>query len=153
MKRKSQHYPPNPQLLTLSRNELSAKDTMLCVYTTMRLMTLDREKSDLIVYTGYVTSTFLERFRRPRRVPIAYIHNSIGMAIDYVCIPIWPILDLRERLGKALGEDIAGVFDQKAMKTWEEDAVPLTPSSKRQRDATYPNAGPRAVNGKKCRRD
>ncbi|KAJ6783476.1 hypothetical protein PWT90_03509 [Aphanocladium album] len=132
----------NSQHLTLSKDELSAKDAKSCMHTRMRLMTHDRENAELIVYTGHVTFALLERFRRPRKVPIGYDHNSIGMTIDYVRVPIWPILGLRERLGKALGEDIVGVFNQEAMETWVEDAVPLPGGSrKRKRDGTETGAG------------
>ena len=99
----------------------------------MRLITHDCETSEFIVYTGHFTATFLERFRWPHKVPIG---NDIGLGIDYVRVPIWPILGLRERLGKALGEDLVGPFDHEAMESWEKDtAVVTTSSGKRKRGA------------------
>ncbi|KAH6879785.1 hypothetical protein B0T10DRAFT_551887 [Thelonectria olida] len=48
-------------------------------------------------------------------------------------VPIWPILGLRERLGKALGHDVVGPFNSYEMETWEKDAEKLE-KNKRKRE-------------------
>lgn len=103
----------------------------------VRLMTHDCETAEFIIYTATVTATFLERFRRPHRVPrSAETEDDLGMTINYARVPIWPILGLRERLGKALGEDVVGDFDPTVMETWEEDDVETPVSNgKRKRAA------------------
>ncbi|EGX96919.1 hypothetical protein CCM_01577 [Cordyceps militaris CM01] len=104
----------------------------------MRLLTHDSETAEFLVYTGHITATFLEHFRRPHKMPSATkFDGGLGLKIDYVRVPIWPILGLRERLGKALGEDLVGSFDPAVMETWEEDVVeaPTSIGSKRKRKA------------------
>ncbi|KAJ4178364.1 hypothetical protein NW767_014877, partial [Fusarium falciforme] len=48
-----------------------------------------------------------------------------GFKIKYTRVPIWPILGLRERLGKAFGQDVVGSFNPDEMKTWVRDADEL----------------------------
>ncbi|KAF9770608.1 hypothetical protein IL306_011826, partial [Fusarium sp. DS 682] len=56
-----------------------------------------------------------------------------GLRIEYTRVPIWPILGLRERLGKALGQEIVGSFNPDEIETWEKD--PEKPGGeKRKRD-------------------
>lgn len=133
------HFYSNPRVLAVFRRGISpAKDAKPFHDLKMRLITHDTEREEFIVYTGHVTATFLERFRRPHRAPKPTDSDEdIGLKIDYVRVPIWPILGLRERLGKALGEDIVGQFDPEAMETWEDDVVEGPPSSggKRKRTA------------------
>ena len=71
---------------------------------TLRILTHDSDTADFIVYTGHVTAGFLERFHDPNEAPEALTDGTLpGMDISYTRVPIWPILGLRERLGKALG--------------------------------------------------
>ncbi|KAJ3453076.1 hypothetical protein MRS44_018731 [Fusarium solani] len=41
-----------------------------------------------------------------------------GFKIEYTSVPLWPFLGLRERLGKAFGQDVVGVFNADEMETW-----------------------------------
>jgi hypothetical protein len=72
-----------------------------------------------VVYTALVTSTFLERFAHPTKAPTksetkgqgdSEVNEDIdvGLEVTYARVPVWPILGLKERLGRALGRDIAG---------------------------------------------
>lgn len=103
----------------------------------LRLLTHDSDTSDFIIYTAHVTAQFLERFHDPANVPdgIADDKECGGMKIEYSRIPIWPILGLRERMGKALGHDLVGTIDETHIETWQpaEDALPKTPPNKGKR--------------------
>lgn len=104
----------------------------------LRILTHDTDTCDFIVYTGHITAKFLDRFHDPFRVPASNEDEDgvPGIKIDYTKVPIWPILGLRERLGKALGEDIVGQFDPSEMETWDADAeTPLPRDAKRKREA------------------
>ncbi|XWW94752.1 hypothetical protein V2A60_002700 [Cordyceps javanica] len=131
------HFYSNPYVLSIFRKGTSpAVNAKPFCDLKMRVMTHDTERAEFIVYTGHVTKTFLERFRQPHRMPFpGDFDGDIGLRIDYVRVPIWPILGLRERLGKALGEDLVGDFDQEIMETWEEDVMetPRCSGSKRKR--------------------
>jgi hypothetical protein len=86
------------------------------------ILTEDTETSELIVYKGNITKEFLERFHDPFKAPADDGEVSVsGLKIEYTRVPIWPILGLRERLGKALGEDVVGAFNPDEMETWEKD--------------------------------
>ncbi|KAM3527994.1 hypothetical protein NHJ13051_002653 [Beauveria bassiana] len=133
------HFYPNPRISSLFRRGISpSKNARPFRDLKLRFMTHDIERAQFIVYTGHMTATFLERFRRPHRMPPApEFDGDLGFKIDYVRVPIWPILGLRERLGKALGKDVVGEFDPEVMETWEEDDVetPDSSGSKRKRTA------------------
>jgi hypothetical protein len=88
----------------------------------MRILTHDTETSEFLVYTGHVTAKFLDRFFDPSGAFYEEDGTIAGMKIEFTRVPIWPILGLRERLGKALGEDIVGSFDSNQMETWEFDS-------------------------------
>ncbi|KAK1239399.1 hypothetical protein MKX07_008887 [Trichoderma sp. CBMAI-0711] len=95
----------------------------------LRILTHDNETCEFLVYTGYVTAKFLDRFYDPSCAPLDEDGNVEGMKIEFTRVPIWPILGLRERLGKALGEDIVGPFDPSKMETWEFDGPRPEPRS------------------------
>lgn len=104
----------------------------------LRILTHDADTSEFIVYTGHVTAKFLDRFHDPFRVPTSEESQDTapGVKIEYTRVPIWPILGLKERLGKALGEDIVGPFDPSEMETWETDTEePQAKDNKRKREA------------------
>ncbi|KAM3497059.1 hypothetical protein MY10362_009576, partial [Beauveria mimosiformis] len=132
------HFYPNPRISGLfHRGNLPSKNARPFQDLKLRFMTHDIERAQFIVYTGHMTATFLERFRRPHRTPPApKFDGDLGFKIDYVRVPIWPILGLRERLGKALGEDLVGEFDPEVMETWEEDVVETPDSSGSKRKPT-----------------
>ncbi|RDA89774.1 hypothetical protein CP533_3568 [Ophiocordyceps camponoti-saundersi (nom. inval.)] len=87
----------------------------------LRLLTHDEATGEFIVYTARVTAKFLQKFHRPRETPLDADGNAVGLDMEYTRIPIWPILGLRERLGKALGQDMVGSFDTTNMETWDEE--------------------------------
>ncbi|CAK7208703.1 hypothetical protein SBRCBS47491_000181 [Sporothrix bragantina] len=73
----------------------------------LRILTHDDETSDFIVYTTVVTAAFLKRFAEPLKA-VDNAQEQAGLHIEYTRVPVWPILGLRERLGKALGRDFVG---------------------------------------------
>ncbi|RCI16256.1 hypothetical protein L249_3189 [Ophiocordyceps polyrhachis-furcata BCC 54312] len=87
----------------------------------LRLLTHDEATGEFIVYTARVTAQYLQKFDRPRETPLDADGKAVGLDIEYARIPIWPILGLRERLGKALGQDMVGSFDTTKMETWDEE--------------------------------
>lgn len=89
----------------------------------LRILTHDNETAEFIVYTARVTARFLERFHEPSEMPHDEDGGVAGIDMEYTKVPIWPILGLRERLGKALGEEIVGHFDPTEMETWEADGA------------------------------
>ncbi|KOS21840.1 hypothetical protein ESCO_001828 [Escovopsis weberi] len=92
----------------------------------LRVLTSDSETAEFIVYTGHVTAAFLDRFHDPfaNPGPTPGAPGGVpGIRIGYTRVPVWPILGLRERLGKALGHDIVGPFDPTQMETWHESDV------------------------------
>ncbi|KJR84459.1 uncharacterized protein SPSK_09010 [Sporothrix schenckii 1099-18] len=77
----------------------------------LRIITHDDETSDFMVYTTVVTAAFLRRFAEPKKAH-PNTEEQAGMHIEYTRVPVWPILGLRERLGKALGRDLVGDVQQ-----------------------------------------
>ncbi|CAK7216026.1 hypothetical protein SCUCBS95973_002665 [Sporothrix curviconia] len=73
----------------------------------LRILTHDDETSDFIVYMAVVTAAFLKRFAEPLKA-VENAEEQAGLDIEYTRVPVWPILGLRERLGKALGRDLVG---------------------------------------------
>ncbi|KAH7120094.1 hypothetical protein B0J13DRAFT_165305 [Dactylonectria estremocensis] len=89
---------------------------------TLRILTHDTDTSDFIVYTAYVTKEFLQKFHDPFKAPQDEDEQEhSGIRIEFARVPIWPILGLRERLGRALGCDIVGLFNHEEIETWEKD--------------------------------
>ncbi|KAF4589809.1 hypothetical protein GQ602_003698 [Ophiocordyceps camponoti-floridani] len=88
----------------------------------LRLLTHDETTGEFIVYTATVTAKFLDRFHRPWEAVRDEDGKVSGLSIEYTKIPIWPILGLRERLGKALGADLVGLFDGSVMETWDSNS-------------------------------
>ncbi|GKU14446.1 unnamed protein product, partial [Fusarium langsethiae] len=84
------------------------------------ILTKDTETSEFIVYKGNRTKEFLEKFHDPSKAPADDGEAGVsGLKIEYTRVPIWPILGLGERLGKALAEDVVGASDPEEMETWE----------------------------------
>ncbi|KAK0388038.1 hypothetical protein NLU13_4282 [Sarocladium strictum] len=120
------------KLLASRRNRPHFQDIKL------RILTHDSDTADFIVYTAYVTAHFLQRFHDPASRPDGATSESEGMKIEFTRVPIWPILGLRERLGKALGRDLVGIIDEDKIETWQpiEEEAPKSPTrGKRKRDA------------------
>lgn len=112
----------------------------------MRILTHDNETSEFLVYTGHVTAQFLDRFFDPSGAYYDEDGTIAGMKVEFTRVPIWPILGLRERLGKALGEDIVGSFDLNQMETWEDD------SSGSGSESRFSDSSARGANIKRKRR-
>ncbi|KAI9170909.1 hypothetical protein HJFPF1_00386 [Paramyrothecium foliicola] len=87
----------------------------------LRILSHDNDTAEFLVYTGHVTAKFLERFHNTHQVPQEEGEEVPGIKIEYTRVPIWPILGLRERLGKAFGQDIVGSFNSEEIKTWDEE--------------------------------
>ncbi|KAM5527767.1 hypothetical protein FOXYSP1_19640 [Fusarium oxysporum f. sp. phaseoli] len=88
----------------------------------LRILTHDTDTLEFIVYTGYITKEFLEKFHDPFKAPLDDDDAAVsGLKIEYTRVPIWPILGLRERLGKALGQEVVGAFNPDEIKTWEKE--------------------------------
>ncbi|KAH8669262.1 hypothetical protein BGZ61DRAFT_364379 [Ilyonectria robusta] len=101
---------------------------------TLRILTHETYTSEFIVYTGYVTKEFLEKFHNPFKAPEGEEKMELsGIKIEFTRVPISPILGLRERLGKALGQDMVGYFNHEEMETWVKD-LEKQESGKRKRD-------------------
>lgn len=113
----------------------------------MRILTHDNETSEFLVYTGHVTAQFLDRFFDPSGAFYDEDGTIAGMKIEFTRVPIWPILGLRERLGKALGEDIVGPFDSNQMETWEDESSGSGSGS----ESRFSEPGARGVNIKRKR--
>ncbi|CAK7215858.1 hypothetical protein SEUCBS140593_002672 [Sporothrix eucalyptigena] len=73
----------------------------------LRILTHDDDTSEFIVYTAVVTAAFLKRFAEPLKA-MEDAEEQAGLHIEYTRVPVWPILGLRERLGKAFGSDLVG---------------------------------------------
>ncbi|KAI1071373.1 hypothetical protein LB507_011694 [Fusarium sp. FIESC RH6] len=86
----------------------------------LSIITHDAETKEFIIYTSNVTKGFLRKFHNPFRVPRDDGDAALpGLKIEFTRVPIWPLVGLRERLGKALGHEIVGAFDENQMETWE----------------------------------
>ncbi|EFQ31098.1 hypothetical protein CGRA01v4_01957 [Colletotrichum graminicola] len=112
---------------------------------TVQLVTNDNETSEFIVYKGTVTAELLRKFHEPTKNPCTNERKTLadrleniagqgGMRIEYTRVPVWPILGLKERLGKALGKEVVGYFDEDNIETWEEEAERNPDRLKRRRD-------------------
>ncbi|KAK1961707.1 hypothetical protein LY78DRAFT_706307 [Colletotrichum sublineola] len=112
---------------------------------TVRLFTNDNETSEFIVYKGIVAAELLRKFHEPTKNRgtkgrktladrLEKMAGEGGMRIEYTRVPVWPILGLRERLGKALGKEVVGYFDEDNIETWEEEAERNPDRLKRRRD-------------------
>lgn len=104
----------------------------------LRILTTDNDTAEFIIYTATITAEYLQRFQTPWKTPNT-MEENLGMKIDYARVPIWPILGLKERLGKAVGQDIVGPFNPDDIETWDADDDPekVTPLGKRKREETF----------------
>ncbi|KAM6513297.1 hypothetical protein FALCPG4_015737 [Fusarium falciforme] len=92
----------------------------------LRILTHDTDTDTdipaFIVYTTHITNPFLQKFHNPYKAPPGDDRAAVsGFKIEYTKVPIWPILGLRERLGKAFGQDVVGFFNPNEMETWVTD--------------------------------
>lgn len=112
---------------------------------TVHLLMNDNDTSEFIVYKGKVTADLLRKFHEPTKNPRAAAGKTLvdkmeeladdgGIRIEYTRVPVWPILGLKERLGKTLGRDIVGDFDEDNIETWEEEADRKLDRLKRRRE-------------------
>ena len=74
----------------------------------VQLLTFDAGKQEFLVHSAVVTATFLDRFARPHKSARSEdSETGDGIKIEHTRVPMWPLLGLRERLGKSLGRGIA----------------------------------------------
>ncbi|RSL44248.1 hypothetical protein CEP54_014763 [Fusarium duplospermum] len=85
----------------------------------LQILTHDTATSAFIVYTAHMTKEFLRKFHDPfKALPDDSGATMSGFKIGHTSVPLWPFLGLRERLGKAFGQDVVGVFNTDEMETW-----------------------------------
>ncbi|GJC90468.1 hypothetical protein ColLi_13306 [Colletotrichum liriopes] len=100
----------------------------------VHILTVDDKDSYspyFLVYKGVVTEALLRKFDHPAENPQPE-GEADGMRIEYTRVRIWPVLGLRERLGKALGTDIIGNFNKDNDEMWVLDHKPNDGRNKRQ---------------------
>lgn len=98
----------------------------------VRVLTEAEEESAFMVYTATVPAAFLTMLHEPYMAPA----GNPQIEVEYTQVPVWPVLGLKERLGKALGADVVGNFDGVPMDTYESEVVtPEFTPPKRRRDA------------------
>ncbi|KAH8162150.1 hypothetical protein CIB48_g6084 [Xylaria polymorpha] len=100
----------------------------------VRLLTVAEEDDAFIVYSATVPKALLSMFHEPDTAPTG---NS-EVIVEHTRVPVWPVLGLKERLGKALGSDIVGDYEDTVMDTYEEELmspVAEAGSKKRGREA------------------
>jgi hypothetical protein len=101
----------------------------------LRILTGDSDTSEFIVYTGYINKEFLKKFHDPFKAPANDEDAAVsGLKIEYTGVPIWPTLGLRERLGKALGQEVVGEFNPDEIETWEKDPEKLSDEKRKRKD-------------------
>jgi hypothetical protein len=112
---------------------------------TVRILTNDNDAGDFLVYTATVTADHLQRLHYPAQCVVN--PSSDGrlvlprLDIEVTRVPTWPVLGLKERLGLALGEDVAGPVDVNNIETWQVKSPPPSPSEsdkKRSREDHLP---------------
>lgn len=91
----------------------------------VKILQQDNQAAEFVVYSAVVTAAFLRRFAEPTKAPTADAPQNGGLKIEVTRVPIWPVLGLKERLGKALGTEIAkeeiSLFADGGIETWESD--------------------------------
>jgi hypothetical protein len=106
--------------------------------TTVQILTHDVDSADFVVYTAVVPAACLELFHRPTRKPRGAERgeSDTGIKVEFQRVPVWPILGLKERLGKALGRDVVGHFDEENIEMWEDeqDATPSKQGSLKRKE-------------------
>ncbi|KAK7433434.1 hypothetical protein Landi51_13939 [Colletotrichum acutatum] len=124
--------PPSADKPLMSSPESSSlgepifQDTTVCI-----LAVNDKEPPApcFVLYRGIVRKELLQKFHNPTKnyrveeeeVLAGTLRGSTNTQIQYTEVPIWPILGLKERLGRALGKEIAGPFDENNIEMWEQD--------------------------------
>jgi hypothetical protein len=100
----------------------------------VQILTHDSDTGDFIVYTAVVSAATLKLFHVPTKTPEASDASPLGIKVEYCKVPIWPILGLKERLGKALGRDVVGEFDEEDIEMWEEETRPVGSLKRKERE-------------------
>ncbi|KAI5862444.1 hypothetical protein GGS23DRAFT_100801 [Durotheca rogersii] len=80
------------------------------------VMTISDDDTCFVIYKATVSKTLLEMFNEPGKAP----QGSTQTTIEYVQVPIWPLLGLKERLGLALGKSVVGDFDENTIQTFDD---------------------------------
>lgn len=89
----------------------------------VRLLSQDVITAEFVVYSTTVTADLLKRFDDPSWAPCVKDTENSGLNIEVTRVPIWPLLGLKERLAKALGEEVSGEATSELLETeietWE----------------------------------
>lgn len=111
----------------------------------VRILSQDIHTAEFVVYSTTLPADFLRRFDDLSWAPhINELQNS-GLKVEVTRVPIWPLLGLKERLGKALGEEISGrpcsdILDTE-IETWEtEEERDLRISGSKRKREVLPNS-------------
>lgn len=110
----------------------------------IRILSQDANSAEFIVYNAIVRADLLRRFDDPSWAPCVEDLQSSGLEIKVTRVPVWPLLGLKERLAKALGEEIAGEacsrLPSTEIETWEsEEERELRLSSLKRKRAAVPD--------------
>lgn len=63
----------------------------------------------LLVHRAVVSAALLRLFHYPREAPCpSNLDLRAGIRVEYVRVPVWPVLGLKERLARALGAEVVG---------------------------------------------
>lgn len=87
--------------------------------TQLRILTTD-DGQTFSVYTATVTAKLLTALHCPIDKELRSGPDDFGMTIEHTKVDIFPLLGLKERLGKALGQDLVGDVNFEGMETYEE---------------------------------
>ncbi|KAH7169621.1 uncharacterized protein B0J16DRAFT_359212 [Fusarium flagelliforme] len=97
------HFYPSPPITGRRNSRMSLEQGILLCPNfydlKLRILTHNTDTLEFIVYTGYITKEFLEKFHNPFKAPLDDNDAAVlGLKIEYTRVPIWPILGLRQRL-------------------------------------------------------
>jgi hypothetical protein len=81
------------------------------------ILTHGIDTSEFIVYTRYITKESLEKFTIPFKAPLDNDDAAIsGLKIEYIRVPIWPILTLQEDLPRRWVKTLSELSNQTKYK-------------------------------------
>ncbi|XXG96940.1 tRNA (adenine(58)-N(1))-methyltransferase non-catalytic subunit trm6 [Hypoxylon texense] len=80
------------------------------------VITMSRDEGSFIIYSAVISTAFLHLFQYPDKAP----PGDPKITVEYQHVSVWPVLGLKERLGRALGEDIVGDVDYDSIESFED---------------------------------
>ncbi|KAI1811226.1 hypothetical protein GGS20DRAFT_563986 [Poronia punctata] len=78
------------------------------------LLTMAENEHAFIVYSATIPAAVLSMFDKPDIAP----PSDPEIKVEYCRVAAWPVLGLKERLGKALGPNLVGHIDDETMESW-----------------------------------